>query len=99
MPHRYCKLSFALLRKYFSIVFLFAIFLSTTHHHNDLKLHNDCKICILQSNITNADTPPPTSYLVDITIISEQISTYFTLFYNQSFYSTLHSRAPPIFLF
>ena len=39
------------LKKYFSVIFLLSIFLGSFHHHNDLKIHNDCPIYVLQTNI------------------------------------------------
>jgi len=56
------------LRKYFSIVFVLATLLGSMHHHNDLKQHNDCQICTIQSNLSHADTPVDTLYIQDITL-------------------------------
>ncbi|MBA1433369.1 MAG: hypothetical protein FAF04_07220 [Epsilonproteobacteria bacterium] len=53
------------LKKYFSVVFVFAMLLSSMHHH-ELKQHNDCQICTIQSNLSHADTPVDTLYVSDI---------------------------------
>ena len=83
------------LRKYLSIVFIFATILTAFHHHNDLKTHSDCQICIIQSNITDADTPLDVEYLSDITILHEKIITQFVNFYLTNRQNDLHQRAPP----
>jgi len=81
--------------KYFSIIFILAIFMGVFHHHNDLKQHPDCKICILQSNITNADTPIDVVYIQNIFIKNENISTYQNENYRKKLQNSSKARAPP----
>lgn len=45
------------MKKFLSIMLFIATLLASFHHHNDLKTHNDCPICVLQSNFSSADTP------------------------------------------
>ncbi len=65
------KLSF--LKRYFSIIFIVATFMSVFHHYNDLKLHSDCKICAVSSSILNADIPTKISYITKLNITAEPI--------------------------
>ena len=88
---------YQILKFFFSIIFLISIFLTITHHHTDLKVHNDCKICILQSNILNVDTFAKTNYLSYIVVISEAILFTPIIIDNQKIKNQLHSRAPPFF--
>ena len=85
------------LKKYFSVILFLSLLLSVTHHHNDLKQHNDCKICTLQSNISNVDTPLEVNYLSDIDIIFEKILFISIFIYIEKFKNNLHQRAPPFF--
>ena len=91
------KLLINIVKKYFSIVLLLSAFLSTTHHHNDLQTHSDCKICVLQSNIVDADTPTPTNYLSNIELHYQNIA-FYTPSYARCERSFSHIRAPPSFL-
>ncbi len=83
---------------YFSTIFLIVIFMGSFHHHDDLKQHNSCQICLIQSNIISADIPSDISYLPTIKQISELIVPNLTNFYHYIQISSLHSRAPPILL-
>jgi len=85
------------LRKYLSIVFVIATLLGSMHHHNDLKQHNDCKICTIQSNIANADTPVERLYLTQLDIFSESILTQLISIQTAQVNSSLYARAPPFF--
>jgi hypothetical protein len=85
-----------LIKKYFSIVFLLSAFLSVTHHHNDLQTHSDCKICVLQSNVVNADTPIITNYLPNIELHYQKII-FLTQSYTEYKRNFSHIRAPPSF--
>jgi len=89
------KKSFKVLKRYLGIVYLISIFLTVTHHHNDLNIHNDCKICILQSDITNSDTPPTYTSLVDIENIYEVVVVDTDTTYIQEIQNLLRQRAPP----
>ncbi len=42
---------------------LAATLLGVLHHHDDLKPHNDCPICVLQSNLSSGDMPQETPLL------------------------------------
>ena len=85
------------LRKYFAVVFVVATLLGSMHHHNDLKQHNDCQICTVQSSLSHADTPVDTLYLSDIKLISEATVTDLSHLIVNSAHISLHSRAPPKF--
>ena len=65
------------------------------HHHNDLKQHNDCKICTIQSSIANADTPVDTIYITNLEIFSESIVTTFASLHVHKIYNCVKARAPP----
>ena len=86
-----------LFKKYFSVIFLISIFFTSLHHHNDLKTHTDCKICILQSNTKNIDTPPQHTYLSDIVVVYTDIYVDKTTTYLKAIINPLHTRAPPFF--
>ncbi len=85
----------AFFKKYLSIFFILATFMGVFHHHDDLKQHNDCQICTIQSNISNADTPTQTVYLTQIEQLSESVLTKLESFENSKIISTLKARAPP----
>ena len=87
--------SFKISKKYISIVFLLSVFLTSFHHHNDLKKHSECPICIIQTNITNADTPPDIEYLVDLDLKYGLILEKSISIYNYHHRTSLHQRAPP----
>jgi len=85
------------LKKYFAIVFMLATLLGSMHHHNDLKQHNNCQICTLQSSLSHADTPVDTLYLSDIRIVSEAIIADLSHLIANPTQILLRSRAPPKF--
>jgi hypothetical protein len=89
------KKSFKTFKRYIGIFYFLSIFLSLTHHHNDLKLHNDCKICILQSDILNSNTPPQTIFLSNIGNFQEEIVADVDIALIQKIKTSLHQRAPP----
>jgi len=74
--------SFNFLKRYFTIIFLLSLFLASFHHHDDGKIHNDCPIYILQTNLTNADTSPDNSYIIDLDLVNEAILENLTSIYN-----------------
>ncbi|QOP45933.1 hypothetical protein [Sulfurimonas paralvinellae] len=84
-----------LLRKYFAIVFLLATLLGGLHHHNDLKQHNDCQICTIQSSLSHADTPSESFSLSDITLYSEATVGELAHAITNTAHINLHARAPP----
>ena len=92
---RASKIIIKVLKKYFGVVFLLSIFLGSFHHHDDLEIHNDCPICILQTNITNADTPQENNHITSIELVNEAILENFITIYSYKFINSFHSRAPP----
>jgi len=84
-----------ILKKYLSIVFLLAVFLTSFHHHNDLKSHPNCPICVIQRNVTNADTPPDVEYIVDLNLKYEIVLEKLVSIHNYNYKNSLHQRAPP----
>ncbi len=83
------------LKKYFSIIFVLSTMLGILHHHDDLKIHNDCQLCVIQSNLLSADTPPDVSYLTEINFVSEAtVGSLFDLVTIEK-QTYLHARAPP----
>ncbi len=85
------------IQKYFAIIFLLASFTSSMHHHDDLLQHDDCKVCVVQSNIFNADLPSDATYLSQIDIKSEGIITKLSSLHLDILPNEYHSRAPPLF--
>lgn len=65
------------------------------HQHHDLKLHNDCQICTIQSNIANADTPVDVIYLRKIDIYSEATVTGLSKLHSSKIHLSRNARAPP----
>ena len=83
------------LKKYISIIFLISTFMGVFHHHDNLKQHNDCQICIIQSNISDIDTPVDVFYLNSLNKYSQKsISKLFNLHINLVT-TTFKARAPP----
>ena len=83
------------LRKYFTVIYLLATLLGVLHHHEDLKQHNDCKICLVKSNLSHADTQDDTVFLTAIDFVSEAtVGTLFDLITTTE-PTFLHARAPP----
>ena len=82
-------------RKYLSIIFILATLVGVFHHHDDLKQHNDCQICLLQSNIANADTPVDVVYLSQLDIAHEAIVVKLANLHGKRIKNTLNARAPP----
>ena len=85
------------MKKYFTVIFVLATLASVLHHHNDVRVHNDCQICIIQSNILNGDIPSDTLCLSKIEISSEAVSTELKTLYIWQTYKKLQTRAPPKF--
>ncbi len=65
------------------------------HHHDDLKQHNDCQICTVQSSIANADTPVETLYVSSVHLASESIITTLTHLCSSQTQRNIQVRAPP----
>jgi len=82
--------------KYLLGVVVFSMLLGVMHHHNDLKEHSDCKICVVQSNILNGDTPQKISYVEDINHIDTFARFDFANLYKPFVKKYFFSRAPPL---
>ncbi len=83
------------IRNYFSIVFVFATLVGVLHHHEDLQVHNDCQICIVQSNIVDGDIPTPNICFANLNIQSEAVITRFQNLHIHEKSQILQARAPP----
>jgi hypothetical protein len=82
-------------RKYLSIIFVLATFMGVFHHHNDLKQHNDCKICTVQSSLAHADTPVEAHYLTNLELVNESVVTVLVSLHVKKIHNYFHARAPP----
>jgi len=82
-------------KKYFSIILMIATFMGVFHHHNDLKQHNNCQICALQSSIANADTPRDIVYITTLDLFHESIITPLQNRHVRKTFNQLQARAPP----
>jgi len=82
-------------KKYLSAIVLFAALLGSMHHHNDLQVHSDCKICVIHAKLLNADTPSEPHYLSTLEIQTQQIVYTPFVFHSNQQHATLHPRAPP----
>jgi hypothetical protein len=91
------KMSF--IQRYFSIVFIVATILVSFHHHDDLRVHNDCQVCTISSSIIDADTPIKVSYLSKIEVLSESIVLRLSNLCSRLLQNHINSRAPPKILF
>ena len=65
------------------------------HHHDDLKPHNDCQICTIQSTVEDADLPQDNFYLAKIDNQAEAILAPLSTKEQEKLISTLQARAPP----
>ena len=83
------------LRKYFATVFVLATLMGVFHHHGDLQVHEDCKICVVQLNLANGDTPQEVKYLTLLDIRPTRVETFTQTLYHFSASSSLYARAPP----
>ncbi len=82
-------------RKYFSILFVLATLLGGMHHHNDLKQHNDCQICTLQSSLSHADTPVDRLYVQEIRLQAQTPVAALSNLVASAAQIALTARAPP----
>jgi len=84
-----------ILRKYFATLFILATLMAVFHHHSDFKVHEDCQICSISSNIFDGDIQREPLYLPAL----EQSHSFvpaFTLFlYKDELYTPRNPRAPP----
>jgi len=83
------------IRKYFAILFAFSIFLGAAHHHNDLKQHNECQICQINSNLSVGDTPSETTTAYLLETKKETPKTTFTSQITKQLPNHYQTRAPP----
>lgn len=84
-----------LLKRYFSTIFIVATLMGVFHTHHDLKPHNDCQICTIQSSIADADTPTDSLYLTRLSLIHEVVSAKLPILNTTKLNSTKQARAPP----
>jgi len=82
-------------KKYLSIIFIIATFIGVFHHHSDLKQHNDCKICTIQSSIANADTPVDVVYITNLDLFYDSIVSPLQNLHVKKISYQLQARAPP----
>ena len=82
-------------RKYFAILFAFSILLGTAHHHNDLKQHNECQICQINSNLSVGDTPSEASTAWLLENKNETPQTNLTSQITKQLPNHYQTRAPP----
>ena len=86
---------FKISKRCISVIFLLSTFLTSFHHHNDLKSHPNCPICVIQRNVTNADTPPDVEYIVDLNLKYEIVLEKLVSIHSYNYKNSLHQRAPP----
>jgi len=85
-------------RKYLSTIFLFATLMGSMHHHKDMQVHSDCKICVVHANIIHGNTSDTPFYLGDYQLYSEAIFTPLKSLHVNIYTTTFNSRAPPSLL-
>jgi len=85
----------SLKKEYISLIFIVATFIGVFHHHNDLKQHNDCQICTIQSSIADADTPVEAIYFTRLDIKPDDIVKTSKSIYSKTLTNPLKARAPP----
>ena len=83
--------------KYISIIFIFATFMTSFHHHNDMQEHDDCQICTIQNNIVDIDTPIDITYFTILSTVSESITLSLENLQTQKDHKTFSARAPPFY--
>ena len=88
-------MEYSFLRKYLSIIFLVATLFGALHHHNDLKQHNDCKICTIQTSMADADMPVDRLYITQLDIFHEAIIKQLFNLHTIKCINPLNARAPP----
>ena len=82
-------------KEYLTLIFIVATFMGVFHHHDDLKQHNDCQICIIQSSIADADTPIEAIYFTLLNIKPEAVVKTPKTIYSKTLTNPLKARAPP----
>ena len=82
-------------RHFFSALLLAATLLASLHHHNDLKTHNDCPICVLQSNFAGADMPAAFS-LEPVETLFVPIASHFISLRLSNRPESVLARSPPL---
>ena len=85
------------IKKLLASLFLVATFLGAFHHHNDIGVHQDCPIHILEASLVSGDIPLLSLFeKVDIAYPAPagSISIYIDTSVNSGYFG----RAPPCFL-
>jgi len=83
------------LNKYLSIIFVLTTFMGGFHHHQDSQTHDNCQICVVQSNIFDMDIPLETVYFTKLDLFTQAVYTNFTTQRTNKEQNTLNARAPP----
>jgi hypothetical protein len=81
---------------YISFIFIIATLLGVMHHHNDLQEHQDCKVCVVQSDIFNADIPVDTIYVQNLFFNKKDYIDFSLSLSNKKTHTYAQVRAPPI---
>ncbi len=84
----------AIVKRFLSALLLAATLLSAMHHHNDLKSHPECPVCILQTNISSGDVPSATNIQIAQTQPSLTLSEL-KIIKISNISSSHFARAPP----
>ena len=85
-------------KKYIGLIFIISTFFAVFHHHNDVKQHTECQICVIQSSLAEADTPSDTIYFTKLELFSEATKSDLPQFTFAKCNAPLRARAPPILL-
>ena len=65
------------------------------HHHNDMRVHNDCQICTIQNSLADFDTPVQNPYFTKLDIKSEETLLSLKNLHSKSTHLAFQARAPP----
>ena len=82
-------------KRYLGIIFIVATLMGGFHHHNDLKQHNNCPICIINANLFSGDETPKATYLQDIEFISEATIKPLKTLHDIKLIKSLKASSPP----
>ncbi len=83
------------LRRYFIVVYLLATLFGVLHHHDDLKQHTDCKICLIKLTLSYADTPDDAVVLAPVDFLSAPVQGKLSVAVISRIPTSLQARAPP----
>jgi hypothetical protein len=83
--------------RYISIIFAIATLMGSMHHHDDMRTHTDCKVCMVQQNIVDIDTPIEIDYLTLFSRVSESTLVNLQILHIQKVNLAFSARAPPFY--